>query len=85
MFDVNIIEARADRIGQKMKTKHMSDRMNGRGITQEMVDLAFLAGSDQGDRVVLCRKQAQDLLQNVRRLKVALWKTYKSKNKEGKE
>ncbi len=64
-----------------MKTKHMHDQMNRRGITQDMVDLAVLVGNDQGDRIVLSRKQVQYLLENVRRIKLALWKLCRVKGR----
>jgi hypothetical protein len=47
-------------------TKHMSTRMNHRGITGDLVDLALEFGECQGDRYVLNRKILERLLAELR-------------------
>ncbi|MBQ0772864.1 DUF4258 domain-containing protein [Sulfitobacter sp. M22] len=49
------------------KTKHMDARMNQRGITQELVDLALEYGEPVGDKTILGRKQCHEILTNLQR------------------
>jgi hypothetical protein len=48
------------------RTRHMMDRMNHRGITQDLVDLTLQHGRSQQDKYVLDRKVLQHLLTEVR-------------------
>ena len=40
-------------------TRHAVGRMNSRGITQQMIDLAYAYGIDNGDKVILTQKAAK--------------------------
>lgn len=47
------------------QTVHMNQRMNQRGITMAMVDLALEYGEIEGDRWVLNRKQAVQTIKDL--------------------
>lgn len=40
-------------------TLHAGSRMNTRGISKAMIELAYAYGIDQGDKVILTKKMAQ--------------------------
>lgn len=44
------------------RTRHMHQRMGQRGITSRLVDLTSQYGTDHGDRIVLNRKNTEELL-----------------------
>lgn len=44
------------------RTRHMHQRMGQRGITSRLVDLTSQYGTDHGDRIVLSRKNTEELL-----------------------
>lgn len=46
-------------------TKHMTVRMNQRGIFKDLVDLALQFGEPDGDKVRLGRKEIDLLLSNL--------------------
>lgn len=50
------------------KTKHFQQRMGQRGINQAMIDLVLGYGEDEGGKVVLSRKRAEQLLEGFRTL-----------------
>ncbi len=50
------------------RTHHMVTRMNQRGMTQDLIDLALEYGECQQDRYVLTRKGLQQLVEKLRRL-----------------
>jgi hypothetical protein len=43
-------------------TKHFSDRMNQRGITQDMINLVLEYGEDFNDRIILTKKRLKKLV-----------------------
>ena len=49
------------------ETKHIGKRMNQRGISKHMVELALTYGVPVQDKYVLNRKQAKQLLEEKRR------------------
>ena len=49
------------------ETKHSGKRMNQRGISKHMVELALTYGVPVQDKYVLNRKQAKQLLEEKRR------------------
>jgi hypothetical protein len=55
-----------------MDTQHFQQRMNHRGITRELVDLALEYGEVDQDRRVLDRKGLQRLLVDIRRKERAI-------------
>jgi hypothetical protein len=50
-------------------TKHLHQRMNQRGITRSMVELALAHGEWRGDRCVLNQDALQKLIQDFDRIK----------------
>ena len=48
-------------------TKHMDARMNQRGITKELVNLALEYGEPVGDKTVLDRKQCHQIMTSLKR------------------
>lgn len=50
------------------KTKHIEKRMSQRGISKAMVDLALHYGEPAGDKVILGRRAATKLLEDLRTL-----------------
>lgn len=50
------------------KTKHFQQRMSQRGISQAMIDLVLGYGENEGDKVVLSRKKAEQLRAGFRAL-----------------
>lgn len=48
------------------RTRHMTSRMNQRGITQDLVDLALEYGECQQDKYVLTRKGLEQMLAALR-------------------
>lgn len=56
------------------KTKHMDVRMNQRGITKELINLALEYGEPEGDKTILGRKQCHQLMLNLQREMKALQK-----------
>lgn len=44
------------------RTRHMHQRMGQRGVTSRLVDLTSQYGTDNGDRIVLDRKNVEELL-----------------------
>jgi len=54
------------------KTKHIQKRMSQRGINSRLVDLVSQYGMDQGDKVILTRKNTEALLSAVNGLKTDL-------------
>src|SRR5262245_60916387 len=48
------------------RTRHMTTRMNQRGITQDLADLALEYGECQQDKYVLTRKGLEQLLATLR-------------------
>lgn len=49
-------------------TRHMMTRMNQRGMTQDLVDLALEYGECQHDKYILTRKGLERLLADLRTL-----------------
>ncbi len=49
-------------------SRHMTTRMNQRGMTKDLVNLALEYGECQHDKYVLTRKGLERLLANVRNL-----------------
>jgi hypothetical protein len=47
-------------------TRHMTTRMNQRGITQDLVDLALKYGECQHDKYVLTRRRLEQILAALR-------------------
>ncbi|QCI27576.1 DUF4258 domain-containing protein [Caminibacter pacificus] len=60
-------------------TRHALMRMNQRGITKDMVELALEYGSFVKDKVVLSRKELKKLLKKYPSLKSQLLKLFDSK------
>jgi len=60
-------------------TKHALARMNQRGITKEMVELALDYGKFVKDKVVLGRKEIKKLIKKYPTLKSKLLKLFDSK------
>jgi len=60
-------------------TKHALARMNQRGITKEMVELALDYGKFVKDKVVLGRKEIKKLIKKYPALKSKLLKLFDSK------
>ncbi|MFT3755279.1 MAG: DUF4258 domain-containing protein [Pseudoxanthomonas sp.] len=50
------------------KTRHFQERMNQRGINQQMVDLVMNYGQTEGDRTFISRKGAEKLMEDFRTL-----------------
>lgn len=50
------------------KTKHIEKRMSQRGISSAMIDLALKYGEESGDKVILGRRSARRLLEDLRTL-----------------
>ena len=50
------------------RTRHMITRMNHRGMTQDLIDLALQYGKCQHDKYILTTKGLQALLENLRNL-----------------
>lgn len=50
------------------KTKHIEKRMAQRGISNAMIDLTLNYGEESGDKVILGRRSAKRLLEDVRTL-----------------
>lgn len=44
------------------RTRHMHQRMGQRGVTSRLVDLTSHYGMESGDRIVLDRKNVEELL-----------------------
>lgn len=44
------------------RTRHMHQRMGQRGVTSRLVDLTSQYGTGHGDRIVLDRKNVEELL-----------------------
>ena len=47
------------------KTYHIDKRMNQRGITQYMLDMALEFGDPKGDKVILNKKKVISLLSEI--------------------
>jgi len=60
-------------------TKHALTRMNQRGITKDMVELALDYGRFVKDKVVLGKKEIKKLIKNYPALKSKLLKLFDSK------
>jgi len=60
-------------------TKHALARMNQRGITRDMVELALDYGKFVKDKVVLGRKEIKKLIKKYPNLKSKLLKLFDSK------
>jgi hypothetical protein len=54
----------------------MQQRMGQRGVTSRLVDLTSQYGTDQGDRIVLSRKNAEELLVGLDALRKDLLKIH---------
>jgi len=50
------------------KTRHIEKRMSQRGISNAMIDLALTYGEASGDKVILGRRSARRLLEDLRTL-----------------
>lgn len=48
-------------------TSHIAKRMSQRGISRDMVDLVLSYGVDAGDKIVLGRREATELLEESKR------------------
>ncbi len=48
-----------------VNTKHLSDRMNQRGINKRMIELALEYGINKKDKVILDRKNISKLLKEI--------------------
>ena len=55
-------------------TKHLLARMSQRGLPKHLIDLVFQYGKEQGDRLILNRKDTQALLSSIDRMKQDLLK-----------
>ena len=55
---------------------HFIKRMNNRGISAEMVNIAFIFGEDRGDKIILSRKITKELMQRYSKQKNILTKIY---------
>lgn len=60
-------------------TKHALDRMNQRGITKDMINLALDYGKFMQDKVVLGKKEIKKLIKKYPKLKSRLLKLFDSK------
>ena len=60
-------------------TKHALDRMNQRGITKDMIELALDYGKFMKDKVVLGKKEIKKLIKKYPNLKSKLLKLFDSK------
>lgn len=57
-----------------LTTKHFRERMSQRGVTKRMVDLVLEYGRSQGDKIILNKKAAQSVLDEIDRIKKDLLK-----------
>ncbi|HSV98122.1 MAG TPA: hypothetical protein VLM75_14465 [Spirochaetota bacterium] len=57
------------------KTRHASKRVRQRGISERMIDLAFICGRDERDRVILDRRGLHRLIGEVDDLRRLLLRT----------
>lgn len=57
-----------------LTTKHFRERMSQRGVTKRMVDLVLEYGRSQGDKIILNKKVAQSVLDEIDRIKKDLLK-----------
>ncbi|MCK5725776.1 MAG: hypothetical protein KAH22_02990 [Thiotrichaceae bacterium] len=56
------------------KTRHMHKRMNQRGVTQRMVKIVSELGVTKGDKHILGRRNIDDLIQGLDKLRKDLLK-----------
>ncbi len=56
------------------RTRHMHQRMGQRGINERLVEITSQYGTDHGDRIVLSRKNAEELLAGLDALRKDLIK-----------
>lgn len=59
------------------RTRHIHQRMGQRGITSSLVDLTSRYGMDQGDHIVLDRKNIAALLDGLDRFRKKLLEIHK--------
>lgn len=57
-------------------TQHCVKQMHNRGITNNMVELVQLFGYQVGDRLIMDKKQIQELLDEINELRHQLLKMY---------
>lgn len=58
------------------RTRHMHQRMGQRGITSRLVELTSHYGTDNGDRIVLDRKNVEELLVGLEAFRKDLLKVH---------
>lgn len=58
------------------RTRHLHQRMGQRGVTSRLVDLTSQYGTDTGDRVVLDRKNVEELLAGLEAFRKDLLKIH---------
>lgn len=58
------------------RTRHMQQRMGQRGVTNRLVEVTSQYGTDHGDRIVLSRKNAEELLAGLDTLRKDLLKIH---------
>ena len=58
------------------RTRHLHQRMGQRGITSRLVDLTSQYGTDNGDRIVLDRKNVEELLVGLETFRKDLLKVH---------
>lgn len=58
------------------RTRHMHQRMGQRGVTSRLVDLTSQYGTDNGDRIVLDRKNVEELLAGLEAFRKDLLKIH---------
>lgn len=55
-------------------TKHSLARMSQRGLTKQLIDLAFEFGKDQGDKLILNKKSTQKVIKELDKVRKELLK-----------